>query len=96
MYAKWARLMLFVPQIYQEIYAPYAEVRCFENPQELFGQLIDEKFNFALILGIKTEQFEQRFTNNTQEQNLFEYAHLDEIESQNTTKESNENCHTRL
>ncbi len=96
MYAKWARLMLFVPQIYQEIYAPYAEVRCFENPQELFGQLIDEKFNFALILGIKTEQFEQRFTNNTQEQNLFEYAHLNEIESQNTTKESNENCHTRL
>lgn len=83
MYAKWARLMLFVPQIYQEIYAPYAEVRCFETHQELFEQLIHEKYNFALILGVKTEIFEERFINNTQEQSLFEYAHL-EMESKDT------------
>ncbi|WP_297811225.1 hypothetical protein [uncultured Helicobacter sp.] len=83
MYAKWARLMLFVPQIYQEIYAPYAEVRCFENHQELFELLICEKYNFALIFGVKTEIFEEKFTNNTHEQSLFEYAYL-ETESQNT------------
>lgn len=83
MYAKWARLLLFVPQMYQEIYTPYAEVRCFENPQELFKQLLDEKYNFALILGVETEQFEEKFANNTYEQSLFEYAHL-ETESQNT------------
>lgn len=82
MYAKWARLMLFVPRIYQEIYMPYAEVRCFESHQELFEQLIHEKYNFALIFGVETERFEEKFVNNTQEQNLFEYVHLDETESQ--------------
>ena len=28
MYAKWAKLMLFIPKIYQELFMPYAEVIC--------------------------------------------------------------------
>lgn len=90
MYAKWARLMLFVPQIYQEIYAPYAEVRCFENHQELFEQLIHEKYNFALILDVPTEKFEERFAHRPNEQNLFEYAHLEDTESQNLEDKGNQ------
>lgn len=83
MYAKWARLMLFVPQIYQELYAPYAAVRCFDSPQELFGKLLDEKYNFALILGVETEVFEQEFVNDAHEQSLFDYAHLDDTQETN-------------
>ncbi|TLD82396.1 hypothetical protein LS70_007260 [Helicobacter sp. MIT 11-5569] len=74
MYAKWAHLMLFIPKVYQELYAPYAEVMPYANQDELFAQLIKEKYNFALILGVDTQLLEMRFTNQIVDTNLFDYT----------------------
>ncbi len=74
MNAKWAHLHLFVPAIYQEIYAPYAEVFGYASEEELFLQLIERRYNFALILGTSTHRLEERLTENkTEEKSLFEY-----------------------
>ncbi|MCI5969461.1 hypothetical protein [Helicobacter sp.] len=74
MYAKWAHLMLFVPKVYQELYAPYAKAIPYTDNAILFTALIKEKYNFALILGIDTHTLETRFTNQTTEANLFDYT----------------------
>ena len=74
MYAKWAHLTLFVPEIYQELYAPYAKVISYTNNTVLFTELINEKYNFALILGVDTNTLETRFTNQIAEANLFDYT----------------------
>ncbi|WDL74526.1 hypothetical protein IP360_06750 [Helicobacter winghamensis] len=74
MYAKWAYLTLFVPEIYRELYAPFAKVTSYSNQTELFSMLIDEKYNFALILGVDTHALETQFTNQVTETNLFDYT----------------------
>lgn len=73
MYAKWAHLTLFVPRIYQELYAPYAKVIPYNDNTSLFTTLVNEKYNFALILGIDTHELEIHFTSQTTETNLFNY-----------------------
>ena len=74
MYAKYAKLKLFVPKIYAELFAPYADVVIYENREELFASLLDGKYNFALILGEKIEVFEERFKKQEIEQSLFDFA----------------------
>ncbi|MDE5603643.1 MAG: hypothetical protein K2I71_06995 [Helicobacter sp.] len=74
MYAKWAKLMLFVPNIYHEIYSPYGEVYSYANKEELFGLLLEKHYNFALILGENTKVFEERFQFQEPEQNLFDWV----------------------
>lgn len=75
MYAKWAHLTLFVPEIYQELYAPYAKVIPYADRNILFATLISEKYNFALILGTDTYTLEKQFTNHQiTEANLFDYT----------------------
>lgn len=74
MYAKWAKLMLFVPNIYHELYAPYGEVYSYANKEELFGLLLEKHYNFALILGENTQVFEERFQFHELEQNLFDWV----------------------
>ena len=77
MYAKWARLMLFVPKEYQEIFTPYAEILGYETKEELFSQVLVQKYNFALVLGVETQDFEERFQGQVEEQNLFDLANID-------------------
>lgn len=77
MYAKWARLMLFVPKEYQEIFTPYAEILGYETKEELFSQVLVQKYNFALVLGVETQDFEERFQGQVEEQNLFNLANID-------------------
>lgn len=72
MYAKWAYLMLFVPREYQEIYAPYAKIVAYGNKQILFKELVQRKYNFALILGAKTQSLEEHFIDKTTDINLFD------------------------
>ncbi|WP_104722324.1 hypothetical protein [Helicobacter mesocricetorum] len=74
MYAKWAKLMLFVPNIYHEIYSPYGEVYGYEDKEALFGLLLEKHYNFALILGENTKVFEERFQSCELEQNLFDWV----------------------
>lgn len=74
MHAKWAHLMLFVPQAYQELYAPYAKVIPYTSSAALFTFLVREKYNFALILGTNTDTLETRFTSPAMETNLFNYT----------------------
>ncbi|MDA3968063.1 hypothetical protein [Helicobacter ibis] len=72
MYAKWAKLILFVPKIYHELYTPYADVICYEDNDRLFDELIHQKYNFALILGISSDMLEKRFTKEDKEISLFD------------------------
>ncbi|MBX7490779.1 hypothetical protein [Helicobacter turcicus] len=74
MYAKWAHLTLFVPKIYHELYAPYAKVIPYADKKTLFAALVNEKYNFALILGTNTHTLEAQFTHQITEANLFNYT----------------------
>ncbi|EES89116.1 hypothetical protein [Helicobacter canadensis] len=79
MYAKWAKLMLFIPKIYQELFTPYAEVKTYETKEELFSLVLMQKYNFALVFGVNLEEFEERFSAKEKEQNLFDL--LDETKN---------------
>lgn len=72
MHAKWAKLILFVPKQYHEIYSPYAEVICYEDREDLFSDLVVQKYNFALILGLDSGVFEDRFKREDKETSLFD------------------------
>ncbi|MCL9821446.1 hypothetical protein NCR96_06825 [Helicobacter sp. 14348-15] len=72
MYAKWAKLMLFIPKIYQELFMPYAEVKTYTNKQELFSLVLTQKYNFALVFGVDFREFEEQFSAQEREQSLFD------------------------
>lgn len=71
LYAKWAKLVLFIPKIYQELFAPYAEVQTYADKEELFSLVLSRKYNFALVFGVELGEFEERFSGKEEEQNLF-------------------------
>ncbi|MCH5322941.1 MAG: hypothetical protein J1E31_05145 [Helicobacter sp.] len=73
LYAKWAKLTLFVPPAYNELFSPFAEVFSYTSKEELFTLLLEKKYNFALILGANTQIFEERFQSNLVEKNLFDF-----------------------
>ncbi|MDD6055165.1 MAG: hypothetical protein SOW25_06010 [Helicobacter sp.] len=73
LYAKWAKLMLFVPHKFRDIYKSY-ETRSFRDRDELFNELLAQRYNFAIILGISTAALEEHFSCNVAEVDLFTFA----------------------
>ncbi|CAM2905737.1 hypothetical protein [Helicobacter burdigaliensis] len=73
LYAKWARLLFFVPNPYKEIFKPYVDMRFFYNKEELFNKLASEKYNFAIILGVDSKILEEHYIHNEKQTDLFEF-----------------------
>ena len=69
--------MLVVPKEDQESFNAYAEILGYETKEELVSPVLVQKYNFALVLGVETEDFEERFQGQVEEQNLFDLANID-------------------
>ena len=52
--AKWAKIALFVPQKYYEIFSAVATCYAYSNPQNLLKEL-ERPYNFAIILGVSDD-----------------------------------------
>ena len=69
--AKWAKISLFVPKQYLEIFSHLAHCVGYESEEGLLSSL-KETFHFGMILGVDEDFITQNFTQEQEEAGLFD------------------------
>lgn len=69
--AKWAKISLFVPHKYYEIFSSVANCYSYSTQDELLEKLL-KPYNFALILGVDEDFITQNFTQEQEGAGLFD------------------------